>query len=432
MTSDPSPALRRTDVLADCDVVVIGAGAAGLAAARDLVAAGLRVWVLEARDRVGGRAFTDSCGGALFDAGAAYVHYADRNPWVAIAAELGVPLPEHRGWGAGVHFRDGERLPEAYRRERQRGAGRLWELLYEGGDDSGRSPDCSLLDLVRDEPDGVLQAALRYGRQAIGEDPERVGVADLRQLWEGPDRTVPSGYGALVSATAVGLPIRLGTPVSRIAWSADGVRVESGAGVLSARAAIVTAPVGVLAADAIAFEPALPASTLDAIHGLRMGALTKVVLAFDGERFGWPSPSDIYPLGSGFNLELWPFGRDIVIGTIGGTPARDLVRDGEAGAVAAMLDVFAGIVGSDARKRLRSGRLADWTAEPYSRGSYSYAPPGAAGLRDALAQPVGERLFFAGEATSGGGDTVGGGMTVGGATLAGRAAARQALAALRG
>ena len=421
-----SPFIQRSDARRDVDVVVIGAGAAGIGAAREALARGASVRVLEARGRLGGRAFTDQCGGVPFDAGAAYVHYADRNPWVGLAAELGIALEPHRGWGRGVPFRGGVRLPEQDRQERMRASERFWQLLY-----GSEGRDLSLADLVRGEADTVGEAARRYGEQAIGEDPERIGVADLRQLWEGPDKTVPGGYGALVAAAGAGLPIALNAAVRRVHWGSHDVVVEGPAGSIRAGAAIITAPLGVLASGSIRFDPPLPPATAGAIGALRMGALTKVVLAFDGERFGWPSPSDLYPLGTGFNLEFWPFNRDIVIATIGGTPARDLVRLGEEGAAAALLDVVADIVGSEARRHVTAGRIADWVSDPCSRGAYSYAPPGAAGARAMLAEPIGGRLFFAGEATSGGADTVGGAMTVGGALIAGQIAARQACARLR-
>jgi monoamine oxidase len=354
------------------------------------------------------------------------VHFADRNPWVAIASGLGTPLPQHRGWGGGTAFRNGERLAEAERQDRLAASDRFWELMHHCED----GQDQALSALVRAEPAAVQDAAVRYGQQAIGEDPERIGLADLQQLWEGPDRTVPSGYGALVASSAAGLPIRLSSPVTRIGWGASGVVVEGAWGSIRAGAVIVTVSVGVLTRGGIRFDPVLPEAARDAIGALRMGALTKVVLEFDGDRFGWPSPSDIYPLGTGFNLELWPFDRNIVIGTIGGTPARTLIEQGEEAAVQALLETFCGIVGASAKGRLLAGRLSDWVTDPLAGGSYSYAPPGGAGARRALAQPIAERVFFAGEATSGGGDAVGGAMTVGGATLAGRKAAEAALMAL--
>ncbi len=183
-------------------------------------------------------------------------------------------------------------------------------------------------------------------------------------------------------------------------------------------------PVGVLAAGRIRFTPQLPAETAAAIEDLRPGALTKVALALDGERFGLPSPTDLYETRSGFVFELFPFDRDLAIATIGGAPAREMIAQGEAGAVAVATDVLAGMLGEGVRRHVVAGRLADWWTDPFALGSYSVARPGRLAAREALGRPVGDRLWFAGEATAGGGS-----MTAGGATLAGRAAAAAVIAA---
>jgi monoamine oxidase len=206
------------------------------------------------------------------------------------------------------------------------------------------------------------------------------------------------------------------------------VVVETEAGALTAKQAVITVPVGVLKSGRLAFEPALPAETVAALDGLVMGALSKTVLAFDGQRFGLEGRSDAFDLGLGINFELWPFGQDIVIATFGGDMARELLGRGEAATVDAVLDSFADIAGSAVRKALVGSRVADWVHDPWSLGAYSVALPGHAGARADLAAPVAGRLFFAGEATSGGAATVGGSMTVGGATIAGWRAAEAILA----
>ncbi|MFO1149696.1 MAG: NAD(P)/FAD-dependent oxidoreductase [Alsobacter sp.] len=405
------------------DAAVIGAGAAGLAAARVLQDAGASVVVLEARDRPGGRVQTRSLRGRLYDAGAAYVHFGDRNPWVGLAAENGFDAPPHRGWGNGISFRGGARLSEAARKRLRRARTQLWRSL----DAVGPDEDASLAALAEGGGPDLRAAARRFGQQAIGEDPEVIGVYDLATQWNGDDRVVPRGYGALVAATAERLPVAYGAPAHLVRWGGRGVSVETSRGTVSAAHAIVTVPLGVLQAGVLRFDPALPSATQEAVHALPMGALTKVALLFEGSRLGWPSPSDLYEADGPFVFECWPFDRDIVLATIGGTPARDLAALGEAGAVAATLEHFGAIVGPDARAFFVEGQLASWWADPWARGSYAVAGPGAHAARHRLAEPVGERLIFAGEATSGGGETVGGAMTVGGATLAGRKAARQVL-----
>jgi monoamine oxidase len=405
---------------ADHDVVVIGAGAAGIAAAMDLTAAGLRVAIVEARDRPGGRAHTRRVAGQPYDAGAAYVHYGQSNPWIALARHLGVELPRHRGWGGGVLFRQGRRLGAAEVRALKEARGELWEKLEQP---LPEAEDRSLAQLVEGANPELRIAAQRFGQQAIGEDPERIGLFDLSTQWNGDDRVVPIGYGTLVAMAAASLPIRYGVAATLVDWSGPGIRVETSAGTLAASEAIVTVPLGVLRAGGIAFRPALPGPTAGAIEALTMGALTKVAIALDGERFGLASPSDMADAEGPFVFELFPFDRNLVIATIGGTPARDLAALGEAGAVAEAVDRLAAMVGGELRRHVVAGQLSSWWLDPYSWGSYSVAGPGQHAARHRLSQPVAERLTFAGEATSGGGDTVGGAMTVGGATLAGRKAA---------
>lgn len=423
LVAAPFVAAGTSMAAGDCDVAVIGAGAAGLAAARRLQEAGLSVAVIEARDRLGGRVWTAEVAGRPFDAGAAYVHFRERNPWVEIARDLGIPLEDHRGWGQGRAYDGATPLDADAQAARADGRRRLWRKLeaFRASD-----ADTSLAAMAEGEGPFVRLAATRYGQQAIGEEPEAISVLDLHRQWEGDDYTVPTGYGRLVAASGAGLPVTLGCAVTAVRWDGPGVEIETTQGTVRAARAVVTLPVGVLASGRVRFTPALPEATRTALEDLRPGALTKVALALDGERFGLPSPTDLYDTRSGFVFELFPFDRDLVLATIGGAPARDLVRMGEAGAAAAATDVLAQMLGDKVRAHVIAGRLADWWSDPWALGSYSVARPGRTAARGALAVPVGDRLHFAGEATA-----IGGSMTAGGATLEGRAAAEAIIAAMR-
>lgn len=424
-TAAPFVARAADDTLLDC--LVVGAGAAGLAAARTLAAAGRRVLVVEASGRTGGRAHTDVVDGVPFEAGAAYIHFAERNPWFALASEFGFGLAVEASTGFML-FDNGVRVPETARRTSRSGFATLSAALDSLPVDS---PDLSMAAFAQGLGDTLLDPARRIARMSLGEEPERVSLRDYARLWSGDDYLVPDGFGKLVQRFSAGLPIRLETPVTRIDWS-DGITAQTPQGAIRARSAIVTVSVGVLAAGGITFAPALPAATRDAIGGLGMGALTKVALALKGDRRDWPAAGDLIDTRrGGIDFELWPFGRPIAVAMLGGDAARDLVSLGEAAALAETADLLASLVGPQARAAIGGGRLAGWSADPWSRGSYSICRPGHADARQRLAEPVGDRLFFAGEATGGPGDAVGAAMTVGGASLAGQAAAAKVLALLR-
>jgi monoamine oxidase len=420
------------------DAVVIGAGAAGIEAARTLRGLGVSVSVIEARARIGGRAWTDTSLGPSFDAGAEIIHFADRNPWVDIARGLGREI-ETGGWRSGgwqVHAQ-GRPLSAAERARRWQ-AFRAMEAAQQRVFASGR--DQSLAEAVADlEPD--LRETARSGLLLVlGEDGERISVLDNMSLWSGPDFTTRDGYGALVaahgmrvfagSASGAGLSVALSTPATAIDWAGGGVSVTTPAGTIRARAAIVTVPVGVLRREAIRFSPALPAATLAALDGIGMGALTKIALRFDGERFGLADSTTLMEAGAANRMtmiEMFPGGKPLAVAVTGGDFARGLCEAGEPAAIAAVTDMLAAMLGERVRAHITGGRLAGWWTDPHAFGAYSVCRPGAAPARAALGHPVAERLWFAGEATAGGGA-----MTVGGATLAGREAALALARSLKG
>jgi monoamine oxidase len=401
---------------ADVDVAIVGAGAAGLAAAKELRKAGKSFVVLEARARIGGRAYTDATLGAPFDAGAQYIHWAERNPWKGIADELKVPLEEDKPDGVPIIFRDGARMPDEERARRRNAFARIWQAL-----EGGVSADRSFADAVKGASPEIVGAAGGITQFALGEDPERVSVADYDQLWAGDDFLVPSGYGALVARYGADIPMRLSTPVSAIRWGGQGVALDTPGGTLRAGAAIVTVPVGVLKAGGLRFSPDLPAATQGALDGLGMGAYTKIALKVARTRVEPLEGTDYIEVvdGGAVSFEFWPFGRDLCLVMLGGDHARRLCQAGERVAIDFATERLAGMAGSRIRAAVMGGRLAAWWTDPFAHGSYSVARPGRVAARAALRQPIGGKLFFAGEATAGGGA-----MTVGGATLEGQRAAR--------
>jgi monoamine oxidase len=183
----------------------------------------------------------------------------------------------------------------------------------------------------------------------------------------------------------------------------------------------------VLAAGAIRFIPDLPADTRGALAGLGAGALTKIGLKFDGARLDLPENFDVFEIedaGATYDFECWTFGRNLVVANFGGDHARRITADGNKAAIAAALEAFVCVVGGDARKSFAAGSAHAWHRDSFSLGCYSHCLPGHAGARAKLAEPIANRIFFAGEAT--GGEDFGAAMTAGGAFLAGQAAVRRA------
>lgn len=412
----------------EVDLAIIGAGAAGITAARVAQARGLSCLVLEARNRVGGRAFTDASLGPHFDAGAAYIHFSDQNPWVREARRLQI---ETRLWRGFMHFEPyvgGVRVPEEAVLRRRRVREGFWTHLESIEDQDLDQPIAEAALVLQDEGRDAITDMSRLG---LGEDPEHVSLRDYMELWDGPDRIVPLGYGTLVKAAAEGLPIVLDCPVTGIEQTVTGFDVISAKGRVKAKAVVLTVPVGVLKTGRIVLPKALSPDFTCALEGLAMGALTKVALAFDGERFGIPQGADKIALDApegSMTFELWPFDQNLVLAVSGGRGGRRLIAQGEAASVEEVAGIFSTIIGRDCRPHLQGGRLSGWWGDPYSEGSYAYARPNRHKDREGLLETGIEGLYYASEATAGG--RFGACMTVAGASYAGWDAVTKALRVL--
>ncbi len=399
------------------EVAVVGAGAAGLAAARRLRAAGIEALLLEARDRIGGRAHTDlACPAAPFDRGASYIHAAEQgNPWLAIAHGLGEPLvrdARHRavleaGRPLAMAPYDAA-LAEAWRR-----------LADANGAAGAQLPDATPAQL--------------YARALVGPWLSGVACADLDAAdfvaaRDGEDWLVPGGYGRLVANSGAGLPVRLDCPVLAVRSRSDHVELATARGTLRAEHTILTTPLGVLAAERIRFDPPLPSAALTAVDELPMGNLTKLRVLLDGDPLGVADGTYVTAPPADECSVLWlarPFGRAELTGFAGGGLATALAAMTPAALTAEVGRLLCEMAGSDAARQVRACQIADWLADPWSRGSYAIARPGAATARVLLRQPLAERVVYAGEAAAADGWH----GTVAGAHLSGEAAAQAVLAA---
>jgi len=413
----------------DVDVLVIGAGAAGIAAARTLIAAGRSVVVLEARHRIGGRAWTESESlGTPFDHGAAWLHDAEHNPVRDLADELGIALTDTDANRHEITFRDERRLDGP--------AMRGWDAAWRAFEAriharaAHPGPDIAVAEAVTRE--GPFEASIAYWQGDIicGASLAAMSLRDFSANLLGGRNLMPdAGVGTLVARLGEGLPVVLGAAVTRLAWGGDWAVAEGSFGRLRARAAIVTLPTSLIAAETLRFDPPLPPEMLQAAQDLPMGAAVKVALRAAGEdRLGLPPFTGIdrviAPGQPMVTLRAWPFGRDHVIGTVGGPHAAGLDKAGPAALHDAVMAEIVACFGADARAAFRPGAVTTgWLSDPWTRGLYSHARVGAHSARAVLATPLaGGRLCFAGEACHA---TLAG--TVGGAWISGRAAAGHAL-----
>ena len=416
----------------DTDIVVVGAGVAGIAAATALRAARIDCVVLEAGGRVGGRARTGMLAGAAFDHGAAWLHHGQTNPLTALARKAGREIVDFTATRCerlrvGDHWAGSAELQEVERCE-----ARLMRVL---ADRAGREPDLSLAEAAAKLASDRWVASLLMWEGAIiaAADADRLSLRDWQaNLLSGHNLCLRDGIGDFVVAglaPAAG-EIRLGHAVRRISRTGGAVVVAGDWGSLRARAVIVTVSTGVLASGAIRFEPELPVATGEAIAHLPMGLLSKVGLAAGGGergRLGLPNSCSVWrrrDVGDpALVLLAWPLGRPHVCGHFGGRTAWEHTdpRAAEALVRAELADLF----GADAAARLDGPVVAtNWGTDPLFRGAYAYAEPGWSGARAQLAAPIdGGRLMFAGEACH---DTLAG--TVGGAWESGLAAAGQVAA----
>lgn len=390
------------------DAVVIGAGAAGLAAGARLHRAGKKVAVLEAAGRVGGRAFTDTASfGLAWDRGCHWLHSASVNPLRKLADELGfIYLQRGSRQARDTHL--GDRWATVDERNAVWAAiGGVFETVKHAGDE-GRDVAASE---VMDRSTPWLRLTRHWLSLMSAADAERLSTLDFAAYTDtGENYPVEKGYGALVAAVANAaapdLAVTLDCPVTRLDWSGTGVTVDTPRGTVRARVAILAVPTSVVANGHIDFAPALPVDLAEAFAALPLGAAEKVAFHFDRDVFG-PASTDYCdtidlrdPMRAPINFTLHPFGHPMAIGQLAGENAAELVAAGPAAMVDFGLNALVDAFGSDLRARIAGTATTAWVTDPLIGGAYSCALPGLAHMRARLSQTLDDKVLFAGEAVS--------------------------------
>ncbi len=392
--------------------LVIGAGVAGLACARELQARGFRVTVLEARPRLGGRVWTDRSMGTPIDLGASWIHGSRGNPLTELAEAQGIPTLETGYADLRLHDHDGRAFADADARAVTRTLrGLLARLEWMGTmSEADLSFEQGITRALEGEQlSAVEQRQLNWACSLLevitGAELNRLSVwySDDDSSHGGGDRLFPGGYDQIVKHLAKGLRVELGQVVRGVEIGGSGVVVETQRDRFIGDGVVVAVPLGVLKAGSITFRPGLSARRQEAIQRLDMGVLDKIALRF--ERPFWPQTHQFFGYASATMGELPVFMRvpgatPALLTFTGGAYARALEKRSDQAILADLTRVLKTMFGAKTPTPTAM-KVTRWLADPFAGGSYSHVPVGAHSKDyDALAAPESDRLYFCGEATS--------------------------------
>ncbi|NMF56481.1 flavin monoamine oxidase family protein [Pseudanabaena yagii] len=400
-------------------IIVIGAGIAGIAAAKKLQSQGYRVIILEGRDRIGGRMWTDDSLGVPLDLGAAWIHTVDDNPISPLVKQFGIQTVVSDIQSQWNYKGINQLLNESEEQDISRALRVFKNRVNKLKKAPSSSRQTTLAEIAQQiiESEEITGITLKGFRAAlssaieteVGDDLANLGVKgfDEDSGFSGADVVFPKGYIQLVQALSKDLDIRTQHLVQQIAYDDTGVQVTTDRGVFSGSRVIVTVPLGVLKRGTLKFSPPLPESKLAAIQQLGMGALNKLVLKFP-KQF-WASEPHTMAYVNGNNpdryVEFYNWQKyiqqPILVAIFSGNFSRSLSQMPPTDAVQNIMADLQAMFGKDIPLPTATF-LTQWHNDPFAYGSYStFSLNGSIQDCDRLAEPIGDRVFFAGEATYG-------------------------------
>jgi monoamine oxidase len=413
-------------VRSDVDVVIVGAGAAGIAAARRIAAAGRRYVLIEAAGHIGGRCITDTRSfGVPFDRGAHWIHFAASNPLARLAPRRGIDVyraPRSQRVRVGLrNAREGE-LEDFLAAE----AGAIRAI-----DNAARSSDAACEQALPDNLGG-WRSTIEFvlGPFLCGKDLAQLSTVDFSRAPErNADAFCRQGFGALLAALAAGIKVELSAPATMIDMR-RGVAVDTPRGRIAARTAIITVSTNVIASGRLEFAPELPPRLMNAFADLSLGSYDHVALEFAGNPLGLDSDDLVFEKSADTHTAAIlgnVSGTRLCLVELAGAFGRDLSAHGAAAMVDFAGDWLARLYGSNVKKAVKRAAATRWNHDAWTLGAMSAAAPGAEGARRIVAEPLHDAVWFAGEAAH---ETLWG--TVGGAWEAGERAADAVLRRLSG